>query len=140
MHVKSILVAFDGSEPSERALALAEDLSAQYGARLLLVTVLQPLAPMGLVPMPESPTTEDLARARQDLEVRARGLRARGRTVETQVEIGIPAQTLLELADRFVVSAIVAGRSGKGAIGRALMGSVTTSLLHHSVRPIVVVP
>ena len=140
MHIKSILVAFDGSDPSQRALALAEDLAAQYGARLFLVTVLQPLPVTGLGPIPDSPSIEEVARAQEMLEGRAKELRASGRTVEVQVKVGIPTQTLLELSDRLEVSAIVAGRSGKGSIGRALLGSVTTFLLHHSVKPVIVVP
>jgi nucleotide-binding universal stress UspA family protein len=34
----------------------------------------------------------------------------------------------------------VLGRSGKGAVARLIMGSVTTSLLHLSKRAILVVP
>ncbi len=142
MHIRSILVGFDGSEPSERALAFAEDLAGQYGARLLIVTVLQPfVGPAGeFVSPPATPTKEERQRAQQELERRATALRARGRTVEVQVEVGIPASTLLALGDRFEVSVIVAGRSGKGSIGRFILGSVTTSLLHKSTKPILVVP
>ena len=140
MDIKSILVAFDGSEPSDRALAFAEDLAAKYGAQLLLVMVLQPIVTNGLVPMPESPTKEELAGAQQALDQRARDLRARGRSIEVQVEVGFPARTLLEVAERFDVSVIVAGRSGKGTIGRIVLGSVTTALLHHSTKPVIVVP
>ncbi len=38
--IKTILVATDGSEHAKKALALASDLGAKYGARLLLVHVL----------------------------------------------------------------------------------------------------
>jgi len=142
MHIQSILVGFDGSEPSDRALALGEDLAAQYGAGLLIVTVLQPfVAASGeFMPPPEIPTKEQRERAQQELDRRAKALRARGRTVDVQVEVGSPARTLLEIANRFEVSVIVAGRSGKGSIARFVLGSVTTSLLHTSTKPILVVP
>jgi nucleotide-binding universal stress UspA family protein len=142
MHIRSILVACDGSEPSNRALALAEDLASQYRARILLVTVLQPPPiPAGaFAPVFPFPTKEDLERERRDLEQRAGELRARGRSVEVEVEVGVPAEKLLELANRYEVSVILAGRSGKGAVARLVLGSVTTALLHTTTRPIIVVP
>jgi nucleotide-binding universal stress UspA family protein len=142
MHIRSILVGFDGSEPSARALAFAEDLAGQYGARLLIVTVLHPfpMVTSEFVPPPELPTKEERQLAQQELDRRAKDLRARGRTVDVQVEVGLPAQTLLEFANRFDVSVIVAGRSGKGSIARFVLGSVTTALLHTSTKPILVVP
>ena len=142
MHIRKILVAYDGSAPSDRALALAEDLAGQYAARLELVIVIQPIPaltgelPVGLT----LPTPEDRRAMELGLEQKAEGLRSRGRLVETHVEVGDPAATLLDFADRLGVDLLVAGRSGKGAVARAFMGSVTTSLLHRSTRPVCVVP
>ena len=142
MHIRTILVAWDGSEPSSRGLALAEDLAAQYGARLLLVTVLQPTPiPAGaLVPVSPFPTQEDVERTQQELKQLAKALLARGRSVETELQVGQAAEKIRELADRYDVSIIVAGRSGKGALARLVLGSVTTALLHTTTRPIAVVP
>jgi len=142
MHIRSILVAWDGSEPSRRGLALAEDLAGQYGARLLLVTVLEPAPiPSGvLVPVSPFPSQEDVERTQQELQQLAKDLLARGRSIETEVRVGQPAEKITELADRYEVSIIVAGRSGKGALARLVLGSVTTALLHTTTRPIAVVP
>jgi nucleotide-binding universal stress UspA family protein len=142
MHIRSILVAWDGSEPSRRGLALAEDLAGQYGARLLLVTVLEPIPlPAGaLVPISPFPTEDDIERTEQELKQLAKELLARGRSIETQVEVGQAAEKIRELADRYDVSMIVAGRSGKGALARLMLGSVTTALLHTTTRPIAVAP
>jgi nucleotide-binding universal stress UspA family protein len=46
MRIRNIMVGYDDSPPARRALALAEDLAAQYRARLVLLTVLPPLAPV----------------------------------------------------------------------------------------------
>jgi nucleotide-binding universal stress UspA family protein len=142
MHIRSILVAWDGSDPSRRALALAEDLAGQYGARLLLVTVLEPTPiPAGaLVPVSPFPTPYDVEQTQQELQQLAKELNARGRSIETEVQVGRPAEKIEELADRYEVSIIVAGRSGKGALARLVLGSVTTALLHTATRPIAVVP
>ena len=74
------------------------------------------------------------------LRQRAERLRTEGRSVGHLVEIGDPTERLLNLADRLEVDVTVLGRSGKGAVARLLMGSVTTSLLHQSKRPVLVVP
>jgi nucleotide-binding universal stress UspA family protein len=142
MHIRNIMVGYDDSPPARRALALAEDLAAQYGARLVLLTVLPPLAPVvpELVPFSEVPTKAHVDDARRPLEAQAERLRAAGRLVDVQVEVGDPVRTLLEIAERLEVDITVLGRSGKGAVARLIMGSVTTSLLHLSKRPILVVP
>jgi nucleotide-binding universal stress UspA family protein len=122
-------------------LALAEDLAGQYAARLLLVTVLEPTPiPAGaLIPVSPFPTQEDVERTQQELQHLAKDLLARGRSIETEVEVGQPAEKIRS-ADRYEVSIIVAGRSGKGALARLVLGRVTTALLHTTTRPIAVVP
>ena len=141
MHIRTILVAMDSSAPSERALTIAEDLAGMYGARLVLTTVLErKVLFAGELSTLQEPSPEAQALVRKGLEEKARTLGARGRRAEVCVAIGEPWETLLELADRYEASVIVAGRSGKGALARMVMGSVTTSLLHGSTRPILVVP
>ena len=140
MPIRNIIVGHDDSPPAKRALALAADLAAEYRARLVLLTVLPPL-PIGCsrTASPRS-TKAHVDDARRPLEAQAERLRADGRPVDVQVEVGDPARTLLEIAERLEVDITVLGRSGKGAVARLIMGSVTTSLLHLSKRPILVVP
>jgi nucleotide-binding universal stress UspA family protein len=49
-------------------------------------------------------------------------------------------RTLLEAAERHRTSLIVAGAQGMSGVGRALLGSVSTGLVHHSHLPVLVVP
>jgi len=141
MHIRTILVALDGSAASERALAMAEDLAAAYSARLVLTTVIERQVLLaGELSTLQEPGIETQALIRKGLEEKAKALVARGRRAEACVAVGEPFATLLELADRYEATVIVAGRSGKGALARMVMGSVTTSLLHRSNRPILVVP
>ena len=49
-------------------------------------------------------------------------------------------RTLLEAADEVGASVVVAGAHGLSGLGRAVLGSVSTGLLHHSGRPVIVVP
>jgi nucleotide-binding universal stress UspA family protein len=138
MHIRNILVGYDESAPAKRALALAEDMAAQYDARIVLVSVLEPVNAPPVQIM--YPTEEDISRARRVLDVEAQRMHAEGKRVEAFVEVGIAARTLLDLAQKLEVDVTILGRSGKGAVARAIMGSVTTSLLHATTKPILVVP
>jgi nucleotide-binding universal stress UspA family protein len=140
MQFRNVLVAFDGSAPAERAIVMADELAGRQGARMILVTVLEPVAASQFPTGFEYPSAAEHDAARSQLERQAGELRAKGRQVETQVEIGNPAQMLLDLAGRFEADLIVTGRSGKGAVARVIMGSVTTALLHRTSKPMVVVP
>lgn len=142
MHARNILVGYDESLPAKRALALAEEMALQSGARLLLLTVL-PIPPamgMEIAFSPPIPTELEIVDTRRALEREAERIRAQGRHVDVLVELGDPGRSLLDVAQRFESDLIVLGRSGKGAIARAVMGSVTTTMLHATRKPILVVP
>ncbi len=137
MQIRNILVGYDQSPPAKRALTLAEDLAGRYGARVILVTVLRPLdIPVDIM----APTEAQVMGARRAVEAEAERIRAQGNRVVAFVEVGEPAQTLAEIAERLDIDLTVLGRSGKGALARLMMGSVTTSLLHLTTKPIVVAP
>jgi nucleotide-binding universal stress UspA family protein len=138
VQIRNILVGYDESAPAKRALALADDLASQHGARLILVTVLEPLTSLAVDVM--VPTETQVLTARRALDRQADRIRAEGTRVEAFVDVGAPARTLLEIAERLDVDVTIVGRSGKGAVARLVMGSVTTSLLHATKKPLLVVP
>jgi nucleotide-binding universal stress UspA family protein len=49
-------------------------------------------------------------------------------------------RTLLATAERHQASVIVVGAHGKSGLGRALLGSVSTAVVHHATQPVLVVP
>ena len=63
---------------------------------------------------------------------------ARGVTVEREFVRGTPRSVLASHAEE--ADLVVVGARGHGAVGAALLGSVSTWLLHHVHRPIAVVP
>lgn len=60
-------------------------------------------------------------------------------TVEQRVEVGEAGSMLVHLADELGVDVVVVGSRGRGAIRRALMGSVSTHVVNHAPCPVVVV-
>jgi nucleotide-binding universal stress UspA family protein len=143
MSVRRILVATDGSEPADRALALAAELARSWGSGTLTLlkavsdpVTFAPTAAAGL----EMVLDAEQQGAERDLAQRAERLRTGGLKVETLVRVGSAPEVVADVADSLEADLVVAGSTGKGALQRAVLGSVTTRLLHVLRRPLLVVP
>ena len=60
-------------------------------------------------------------------------------TVERRIEYGDAGSTMVHLADQLDIDVVVVGSRGRGAIRRALMGSVSTHVANNAPCPVVVV-
>jgi nucleotide-binding universal stress UspA family protein len=134
-----ILIGCDGSPNSMAALRWAIDF-APPGGTVVVVWVWDttPLA-VGADTF-FFPDASDLAADRfHHLVDTVAGLaRVRGVTLEREFVRGTPRAALGAHADD--ADLLVVGARGHGAVGAALLGSVSTWLLHHVHRPIAVVP
>ncbi|MBI5543337.1 MAG: universal stress protein [Deltaproteobacteria bacterium] len=133
--MKRIVAGLDGSDASQRAAALALELSRQLEARLFLVTVVPP------VPVPQGGGRQEGERAEAE-SILSRSLallEAKGSVVERVVLTGEPAEALCELARAEDVVLVAVGRSGRGAVSRLLLGSVSDRLVRRCPRPVLVV-
>ena len=143
MPLRRIVVAIDGSEPADRALALASELARSAGgATLTLVSAIS--APVTFAPTQvaglEMVLEAEQQGAERDLAERAERLRGQGARVETVIQVGTASNVVADVAEATNADLVVAGSTGKGAIQRAILGSVTTRLLHLLRRPLLVVP
>jgi nucleotide-binding universal stress UspA family protein len=78
--------------------------------------------------------------AQQLLDTQVEQIKAAGGTVaQTHVRLGRPAQEIVNLADKIAAGLIVVGSRGLGGIRRALMGSVSDSVVRHAHCPVMVV-
>ena len=78
--------------------------------------------------------------AQQLLDTQVEQIKAAGGTVaESHVRLGRPAQEIVNLADKIAAGLIVVGSRGLGGIRRALMGSVSDSVVRHAHCPVMVV-
>jgi nucleotide-binding universal stress UspA family protein len=143
MPLRRIVVAIDGSEPADRALSLAAELARDSGGAVLtLVSAVSD--PITFAPQPaaglEIVLEAEQQGAERDLAERAKQLRNGGFEVQTVVRVGGAPDAVVEVAEAVGADLVVAGSTGKGAIQRAVLGSVTTRLLHVLRRPLLVVP
>ena len=137
-----ILLATDGSEESELAAKAAVELAQRTGSDLHLVHVkLLLITP----PYPDVlDWREDLERAEREarelLDEQVKMVEEAGGTVAgAHLREERPAEEIIALADELGVRLIVVGRRDRGLIKRALVGSVSDSVVRHAHRPVLVV-
>jgi nucleotide-binding universal stress UspA family protein len=147
-----LLIAYDGSSSAQAAIRVVADLVPEAEARVLSVFA-SPISfdlvvQAGALPTPEARrSVAELAReamnaARTAAEQGTRltvecGLRAEAVAIEEHRHAW---QAILDEADAHDVDLVASGARGRGALARALLGSTSTGLLHHTTRPLLIVP
>jgi nucleotide-binding universal stress UspA family protein len=143
-----ILLATDGSEEAKLAFASAADLSKKTGSELHVVYVgHMPLvsyeSPGAITLDPDlsgrmQEGAEQEARRKLDEQVRQVG-KTDGEVAEMHARVGRPDAEIVGLADELGAGLIVLGSRGLGPLRRALMGSVSDSVVRHAHCPVLVV-
>jgi nucleotide-binding universal stress UspA family protein len=140
-----ILLATDGSDEAKLATEAATELSRDTGSELHIVYVLPtPAQLIGHRLYPEETRESVIAEAERNAETflkkQAEQIGANGgKVAETHFRSGEPDKEILRTAEALGVGVIVIGSRGLGAISRALMGSVSDSVVKHAHCPVFVV-
>ena len=132
-----VLVGFDGRAGARDAIELTRVFCSSEGDDALLVNVLPYGGPL--------PVAYGLLGYQDSAEVRKFFTEARaalaGIAVETRTYTGdSAAHVMTDLAEAADIDLVVVGSPHRGALGRALIGSVAESLLHGASAPIAVAP
>jgi nucleotide-binding universal stress UspA family protein len=148
----TVLICFDGSDDAARAIAKAGSLAAPRAA--VVLTVWEPVAswahydPATIISAPVSrlasksleldESVRDVGREQMEqgtaLAVEA-GFQAEGR-----LEQGKPWRVICQVAGELDAELIVIGARGLGRVESMLLGSVSSAVVHHARRPVLVVP
>ena len=110
--MKTIVVGYDESDPSERALLRAAELARFYDAKLIVTSVVPVLIKAGGGPEPEP----------IEIQQRVRELDVEAELVEA---IGDPAEAIVEVAEQRKADLIVVGTREPSLIERELGHSVS---------------
>jgi nucleotide-binding universal stress UspA family protein len=139
--MKKILIATDGSEPAKEAVEFGLELALEQKADVTFVHVtsadyfyggrLGPAIPM----QHEEPVDESETALNEASEAaKAAGIACTLERISAPTVDGI-----LSIADKHEADLIVVGSRGRGAIGAALLGSVSRDLVGRATRPVLVV-
>ena len=143
---RGVLVGVDGSSASDAAVAWATRDAAMHNVPLTLVHVVIPVVST-VAPWPEIPVGSEffkeqdeeavrvLTRARKTVADSSHG--AAPQKVHSVVLHGGAVGTLVDLSKD--ADMVVVGSRGRDAFDRALLGSVSTGLVHHAYCPVAVI-
>ncbi|MBM4121270.1 MAG: universal stress protein [Nitrospira sp.] len=135
--LRRILLATDGSKPSQKALqfVLKKMRPQTVGANEVEGTV--EVAVMHVMPFLKYPEVKEQGRAL--VHYYADKLAKAGYRVEEIARLGHPADEIMKVAERRGADLIVCGAKGLGAVARFFLGSVSTKLVQHSACSVLVV-
>ncbi len=141
----SILLATDGSDEGKLAAQAATELSRETGSEVHVVYVLPTPAQLIGHHLYSDEIRESLiGGAERDAETFLKEQAEKvnsggGKVAETHLRSGDPDKEILRAAEALNVGLIVIGSRGLGALSRALMGSVSDSVVKHAHCPVFVV-
>ncbi|MGD2128162.1 MAG: universal stress protein [Lysobacterales bacterium] len=140
-----LVVGYDTSECSERALEYAAMWAKSTGNELVLTYVIQ-WSPYSF----NTPQENEERHRRREAEIErahkqvvdpvVERLRQQGGRARGVIRHGHPAETLKEIARELGASNIVVGRTGASRLKTHLFGSVASTLIQISTIPVTVVP
>lgn len=140
---EKLLLAFDGSEPSHRALLAASELARLAGGEVQVLHIAESEMLVGGGGFSGGDVLEGASGGRAVVktaveELEKAGIKASG-TMERSM-VGSVAAEILRVAEEGHCSAIVIGVKGDSKLRALLVGSVTNKIVHLSQVPVVVVP
>ncbi|MEF8879049.1 MAG: universal stress protein [Candidatus Thermoplasmatota archaeon] len=145
--MKKMLVAYDGSEASKKAIELCKKCSDKDDEVILLTVVPAELSESSFTKMllptidlssvVESGSFKD--KAVESLSNVVEDIKDNFSNVDIAVESGDPADEILLSAKKNQVDIVVIGYKGYGKEGRFLLGSVTDKVVRHASMSVMVV-
>ncbi len=138
--MKKILIAYDGSEASKKAIDVGMKCAKEEDSIILLTVIPAELVESSFVKM-LLPTIDMSSvvqsgsfkeKTMETLSTIAREMEINGNQVSVDVEIGDPADEILLAAKTHDVDVIVVGYKGYGKDGRFLLGSDTDKIVRYA--------
>ncbi len=142
--MRNFLVAIDFSPVTQSVLELAGKLAGPVGAKLWLLHVAAP--DPDFVGFKVGPSyirdhqADILRQEHKDLQAMAVELEQQGQDVEALMVQGPTTDTITEMTGKLEADLIIMGSHGKGALFRAMVGSVSEQVLRESTVPVLIVP
>ncbi len=128
--MKTIVVGYDETDASNRALDRAAELAKAFGSKVIVTSVALVMTPAprggGIDPI-ESPQAH-----REELETARKRLAGAGVEAELVVAVGDPAEAIVNLAEERNADLIVVGTREPNLLQRMLGQSVSGAVTRHA--------
>ncbi len=134
-----VVIATDGSKSAEQAVVAGARVARTLGTTAVLVYVRPAIGPLG-EPYYQEKLSEQMSYARAALDRAQTLLRQEGCEADTEILEGNPPDQVVHVARVRNAPLIVVGSRGLGAVAGALLGSVSSAIIHRTDRPVLVVP
>ncbi len=133
-----VLFLTDFSPHAERVVGWLDELKLAGTEEVVLLHVIEPEEAIGWDSVDEG----QLVKRRREAEKRLASIRSRlealGLRDRTRIEMGIPFQEIVRVAEEEQVSLIVMGTHGHGFVRGIILGSVTHNVVRHASVPVLV--
>ena len=137
--LKNIVLAFDGSDYSNRALKYAKTFAERFEATLWLVHIFTHTSDLLGYDDYEKFYSKRKAGGQTILDQALQELRNTRLDVREELQEGPEAESILNIAKKCQADLIVIGTRGHGTLKGLLVGSVSRKVIHHSSCPVMVV-
>ncbi len=142
MKADKILIVADDSAPSMKAIQYGFDLAIKLGAKVTLLSVVEPGHALG---NPDAGIFPDdaiilLKEKTEDFLSQVKNEYANGIDTELMAPLGDIQPTVIEIAVKWGADLIVVGTHGRTGLSKLFSGSVSESIIQHSPVPVCVVP
>jgi nucleotide-binding universal stress UspA family protein len=150
--IKSILLATDLSKNSAYAFYYAVQMAKRVEAKIVILHAVEPLPPM-LISFGDfshkvakdrwDETVKKFKERIQDISVKVdtrTGISSVDLIAKILIRLGNPVEEILKAVDEEGCDVIVLGTHSKGFLQQAFVGSVCSSVLHRTRKPVLVVP
>jgi len=135
----NILVAYDGSEHSQKALDMAAKIAQCSDGKLKVLFAFDRVPTIFGDDETERFIERAMSKGREKLSEATLRLHAAGVEFSTEIVEGPPAEAILRLAEAENCDLIVMGSRGLGMMQGLLLGSVSYRVLHHAQVPVLIV-
>lgn len=129
--MSAIVVGYDQTPGSQRALERAATLAKALGAKLVVTSVTPLMISTGRSGGPID-STDSRERHAKELDAAREYLEAQGIEADFQPAVGEPADAIVQLADERSAEMIVVGTREHGLAARLVGASVSDSVSHHA--------
>ena len=137
--LKNIVLAFDGSEYSNRALKYAKTFAERFEATLWLVHIFSHTSDLLGYEDYEKFYSKRKSGGQALLDEALQKLSNTRLDVREKLQEGPEAESILNIAKNCQADLIVMGTRGHGTLKGLLVGSVSRKVIHHSFCPVMVV-